>query len=1230
MVSQVIKDTFLNVYKDDYRDSDNYYKILFNNGRSLQQRELNQLQTIINKDIQASGEFLFKPGAAVTGGTPSDETRVNFIKIVSFGISDLTKYENTVFREETSNLLIRIERAVAATGSDPNTIYVTYEGNNNASSTEQITATPGRVLSYVSGNDDLIGESLTVTSTDTSANPATGFGVIYTVDAGRFFIDGHYIYSDAQSIILSKYSTQVTTTVGWKVTESIVTVTDDENLYDNSGANLNISAPGADRYKITLTLTTSSLVDSDDYFIPLAKIEDGALISELNALDGSGSRLNTIIDIMELRQHATNGNFTVETGEIRFEDDPDDNSKFKVAIPATSAFVNGKLVSTKDTSRVTHDKPRTTLTAENQASTVTFGNYVIVDNLNGIFDIENFEEINIYDAITAGGSVRGTAKVRSIDKFGSNYRVYLFEVEMDGGYNFSAMRSIGNSATDYADIKLEAGVAKIYGQSENNLFMPLPNTRPASVYDLVLTVQRVNQVTDGDNDGTISFSATSGYAFDDTSSWIIVRTDTGAVVTGTITPVGTPATSVSITGLPTGTLTFRVLNYQLTTGTTGQVKSKTLQTNTESSVSLTAGSLDLAKTDIYQLTSVTRVSDSVDITDEFIFDNGQRDNFYDVGNIRLKGGSSVSSTETVTVVYSYFLHSGNGNCFAVDSYSGQIDYEDIPVHRQKNGEIINLRNVLDFRPSRTPGGSTFAEIFHLPQNGDNVTFDADFYLGVRGKVYVSDQVYVGAKLGEPALDPKFPTLPKSVMPLAEFTINPYMLDNEDLKLKYIENKRYTMKDIAVLDKRIDTLEELTSLSFLELSATNKQILDSDGLDRLKSGITADNFKDHYQSDIYITNVSGQTTERNPEYKAAIDFIRGEVNPRTLTRNLDLVFDSADAGNSNVIRKGDTIMLDYTETEFKFQSSFSRAIVVAPQALPTFIGRMELSPSGDAWVDTEVLAKKVIIGEDRISADPLDTHNWHTTGWNGIKTEDLAELNEGDVAWRGETTTELVYQSFGEDQDKVVKKNTPIFKLKNSVANIESLGNKIRAISLIPTMRSRFISFKVTGLKPSTRHYFFFDGVDVNDWVFSSTGIGEFTRFAELPTNDKYHVKGNVWYSLTEFPSTGEYPGKTSAHYTSSAGEISGYFLIPNTASISFDTGQVFLQIAEVSTYSAINSAAFSKAEVPFSATGLIKSIQEEELRTRTYYLESDVETTGNINLYQPVSETIEGRDGDDP
>ena len=47
MATNVTQTTFLSQYNDDYRDSDHFHRILFNNGRALQARELTQSQTII-------------------------------------------------------------------------------------------------------------------------------------------------------------------------------------------------------------------------------------------------------------------------------------------------------------------------------------------------------------------------------------------------------------------------------------------------------------------------------------------------------------------------------------------------------------------------------------------------------------------------------------------------------------------------------------------------------------------------------------------------------------------------------------------------------------------------------------------------------------------------------------------------------------------------------------------------------------------------------------------------------------------------------------------------------------------------------------------------------------------------------------------------------------------------------------------------------------------------------
>ena len=59
MPNNFTSSTFSTTYFDDFDSTDHYHNILFNSGRSLQARELTQLQTIINKDIERFGNLAF-------------------------------------------------------------------------------------------------------------------------------------------------------------------------------------------------------------------------------------------------------------------------------------------------------------------------------------------------------------------------------------------------------------------------------------------------------------------------------------------------------------------------------------------------------------------------------------------------------------------------------------------------------------------------------------------------------------------------------------------------------------------------------------------------------------------------------------------------------------------------------------------------------------------------------------------------------------------------------------------------------------------------------------------------------------------------------------------------------------------------------------------------------------------------------------------------------------------
>ena len=112
----------------------------------------------------------------------------------------------------------------------------------------------------------------------------------------------------------------------------------------------------------------------------------------------------------------------------------------------------------------------------------------------------------------------------------------------------------------------------------------------------------------------------------------------------------------------------------------------------------------IGKADVFALNNVymssgfgsNASSSDTDITSRFELDTGQRDNFYDIGRIRLK--PAIKTNWSLLVDFDFFSH-GAGDYFDVDSYSGVVDYENIPSYTSDtSGEKFELRDTLDFRP----------------------------------------------------------------------------------------------------------------------------------------------------------------------------------------------------------------------------------------------------------------------------------------------------------------------------------------------------------------------------------------------------------------------------------------------------------------------------------------------------------------------------------------------------
>lgn len=1192
MVTSVIKNTFLTTYRDDWKDSDNYHRILFNNGRSLQARELTQMQTILQNQITKSGDFLFRDGSPISGGQIHLSTSAEFVKL-NTTVYNLPTNTATIigdiFTGSTSGIKVRIDKVVVAEGADPATIYVAYIDNNSltgADTTVPLRLNAGETLTGLSS-----GVTLRVQSTNTTINPCVGRGSTVSIAAGTYYVAGHYVFADNQTLVVSKYSNTPTENVGFTVTEDIVTASDNSALYDNSGPNPNLSAPGADRYRIRLTIAKESEVDSGTVFFNVVKIDNGYIVQSTD--EGTSTILNTIGDIMAKRTAEESGNYVVDPFIIKVSTNEDSDQRLDFAVGPGLAYVNGYRVQTLANTNFTIPKPRDTTLYPNQVSAANYGNYVIASTLKGLPTINTFATVNLRSAITYGGSTIGTARVRAIEKNGSNYNLYLFDVTMNSGQSFRSVRSIGISSVKYADLVLSDGVATIIDASNNNLFFDLPRYRPSELSDIVLTTQRLFTGTTS-GAGSITLTAGTSEVFDDANSWITV-TDSSGTVTSPAISITAPYTSAILTGLPFSSAVTVAAYVQKNAGS---VKTKTLLNRATTYTPDGSGNITLDRADVYRINSAKLGSSSgVDITSYYTFVDGQNDNYYGLGKLLLKNNKT-APVGNIYVNFDFFNHGANGDFFAANSYTGQVAYENIPSHTQANGDVINLRDVLDFRPRINDAGTGFtgtgAVRVELPKNTDLVNFDAYYYRAQRGLISVNPDGSMTVGTGPSSVvNPKYPDVPKDSLVLYRFAINPYMVDDLDMTSEYMRYRHYNMAAIGKLEDRLDRLEELTTLSLLELETANARVLDSAGVDRLKAGFTADNFSSHGYSDF-----------ENPEYAASIDFQRRELRPEFVQRSIELVYDSA--SSVGTILKGDTVYMQYSSVPWKQQPKFTTVEDVTSFEIAKMVGEIKLSPSSDVWFDEETKPKKIVDGG--FDLDTKSTRTW--AGWNGDWSgwddAELAALKVGDDLNSGTVTSTQTRTYKSGNYKYTVKDRTKYTNEVSSIYTVNVPGPRIVTKKSIPYQRAKFVFFKATNLRPNTRFFAFYNNTNVSSWINTS---GSFTNYGTLSRTSPYLEAGNIYNTDTQFPAS---LGGPTQIYSNADGVVEGVFLIPNTTNLKFPTGTNKLTLIDISVLNL--DTAISYAEADFTSSGMLTTYQDQTISTRVVKLVTETEQLDPIQI----------------
>jgi hypothetical protein len=642
--------------------------------------------------------------------------------------------------------------------------------------------------------------------------------------------------------------------------------------------------------------------------------------------------------------------------------------------------------------------------------------------------------------------------------------------------------------------------------------------------------------------------------------------------------------------------------------------SKTKTLNSGSTVSITSqtiiesGTIGLSKADVFTINAVymsanfstNATASDTNITSRFDLDTGQRDNYYDIGRLKLKPGA-LKPTGRLLVNFDFFSH-GSGDYFDVDSYSGVIAYENIPSYTSDTtGTRFELRDCLDFRP-RVDDASTInsgtsdrsfdgtgASTTDVVQFNSDVTTDFEYFLNRIDKIFITREGELKVVKGASALNPLEPSELAGHLLLATITIPSYTLQTSDVIVNREDNSRYTMRDIGRLENRIKNIEYYTQLSLLEADAQSLQIQDADGFDRFKNGFVVDNFSGHNVGDV-----------GNNDYKLSIDRSRGEARTSFNEDVIELeevdddltAIVAADRTAANYQKTGDIITLPYTQTIYVEQPYATKTENLNPFLIFDWIGDIELDPPVDEWKETRV-APELVVNINGTFDNLAVARGLDNTSISEIPIG--SEWNEWQDQWSGNPRSNASWQG----NSLVQTTSTDVVQTRAGIRTTivpqtvrQSLGNRVISVAFVPFIRSRTVTFEAYGMRPNTRVYPFFDNVDVS--VYVTPGGGS--------------LGGNI--------------------VTDANGFVTGTFAIPDPnveSNPRWRTGKRIFRLTSSSTNSEDRTAVATSAEADYDAKGLLETTQEAVISTREVRTVRQT-TTETRSITRQSSRVIAARD----
>ena len=564
--------------------------------------------------------------------------------------------------------------------------------------------------------------------------------------------------------------------------------------------------------------------------------------------------------------------------------------------------------------------------------------------------------------------------------------------------------------------------------------------------------------------------------------------------------------------------------------------------NTANNVGGSKGPWSLGISDVVRLTGVYLGTNSTNFTlssnrlADFVLDNGQRDTHYDHASISVSPTSNLSVSNNFLLVkfdcFTANATAGEG-FFCVESYpvndalnantTTTIRTWEIPSYTSVVGNTAltyDLRDVVDFRPYKANTANLTTSFLtatvnpaltsnsfdantttYNPFPGSTLITNFTYYLGRKDRLTLTSEGIFKIEEGLPDAFPRFSPMNAEVLNVAEVSIPPYpsltdiekfTADRNDynIKVDVLTHKRFTMKDISILEKRIERLEYYTTLNMLESIALQTNVTDSSGEQRFQNGFFVDPFNSH---------VFGRTSDA--DYKIAIDEQNGLLRPAFEPQVIEMEFDTTANSYSNVAVTGNMVTLAYEHESFIDQPFASDVVNVSGVPI-AWNGTIDVRPT--VRNDVEYLAKPIAVSSSSRVAQAYDS---------------MAGVTPGTAQygwWRDNVQNNEDYNVKKFDNDARDATSVPVES--GRYVTTED-GQKVSS-GVVYLSKERVYAFRAVGLKPNTIHYLFVNNNNNSDFA----ALGELSSTPNAG-DEKFVTRTSPWGTVLETDSRGEIIGK---------------------------------------------------------------------------------------------------------